>query len=140
MKNYIVNFWQTRSGDTLDPLALWLAYYEQVKIVNKTFKCGKQKGYYTDRGRMYLQYGKPDQRVMQPSEPYSYPYEIWQWYRVNDKASGMFYTNKKAVFVNKQIADNCYMVVHCDIKGELYNDRWRYEITKRDNNPNPDAT
>ena len=48
---------------------------------------------------MYLQYGKPDQRVMQPSEPYSYPYEIWQWYRVMDKTNGMFYTNKKAVFV-----------------------------------------
>ncbi len=140
MKNYIVSFWEGRSGDSLDPLALWLAYYDKVKIVNKTFKCGKQKGFYTDRGRMYLQYGKPDQRVMQPSEPYSYPYEIWQWYRVNDKATGMFYTNKKAVFVNKKIADDCYQVVHSDIKGELYNDRWRYEITKRETNANPDAT
>ena len=59
---------------------------------------------------------------------------------MQDKANGMFYTNKKAVFVNKKIADDCYQVVHCDIKGEQYNDRWRYEVTKRENNPNPDAT
>jgi GWxTD domain-containing protein len=140
MKNYIVDFWKKRSGDSLDPLQLWLAYYDQVKIVNKTFKCGKQKGYYTDRGRMYLQYGKPDQRVMQPSEPYSYPYEIWQWYRLQDKSNGQFYSNKKAVFVNKNIADDCYTLIHCDVRGEQYNDKWRFEVTKRETNPNVDAT
>jgi GWxTD domain-containing protein len=140
MKNYIVDFWEKRSGDSLDPLALWLSYYDQVKIVNQLFKCGKQKGYYTDRGRMYLQYGKPDTRVVQPSEPYSYPYEIWQYYRLQDKSNGQFYTNKRCVFVNKTIADDCYKLIHTDIRGEIYNDKWRYEITKRDTNPNIDAT
>lgn len=140
MKNYIVDFWQKKSGDSLDPLQMWLAYYEQVKIVNKTFKCGKQKGYYTDRGRMYLQYGKPDQRVQQPSEPYSYPYEIWQYYRIYDNTNGQFYNNKRCVFVNKNIADDCYTLIHSEIRGEQYNDRWRFEISKRETNPNIDAT
>jgi GWxTD domain-containing protein len=140
MKKYIVDYWQKKSGDSLDPLQLWLTYYEQVKIVNKMFKCGKQKGYYTDRGRMYLQYGKPDQRAVQPSEPYTYPYEIWQYYRIYDNTNGQFYNNKRCVFVNKNIADDCYKLIHTDIRGEQYNDKWRYEITKRDNNPNVDAT
>ncbi len=140
MKKYIVDFWQKKSGDSLDPLQLWIAYYDQVKYVNKTFRCGKQRGYYTDRGRMYLQYGKPDQRVQQPSEPYSYPYEIWQYYTVYDQTNGQFYHNKKCVFVNKNIADDCYKLIHCEIRGEQYNDKWRYEITKRENNPNLDAT
>lgn len=140
MKKYIVDYWQKRSGDTLDPLQMWLAYYEQVKVVNKLFKCGKQKGYYTDRGRMYLQYGKPDQRVQQPSEPYTYPYEIWQYYRLYDNSNGQFYNNKRCVFVNKNIADDCYKLIHSEIRGEQYNDRWRYEITKRETNPNMDDT
>jgi len=140
MKKYIVDYWQKRSGDTLDPLQMWLAYYEQVKIVNKLFKCGKQKGYYTDRGRMYLQYGKPDQRVQQPSEPYTYPYEIWQYYRLYDNSNGQFYNNKRCVFVNKNIADDCYKLIHSEIRGEQYNDRWRYEISKRETNPNMDDT
>ncbi len=140
MKKYIVDYWQKKSGDSLDPLQMWLSYYEQVKIVNKMFKCGKQKGYYTDRGRMYLQYGKPDQRAVQPSEPYTYPYEIWQYYRVYDNTNGQFYNNKKCVFVNKNIADDCYKLIHTDIRGEQYNDKWRFEITKRETNPNVDAT
>jgi len=140
MKKYIVDYWEKRAGDSLDPLQMWLAYYDNVKIVNKLFKCGKQKGYYTDRGRMYLQYGKPDQRVMQPNEPYSYPYEIWQYYRVYDNSNKQFYTNKRCVFVNKSIADDCYTMVHSEIRGEIYNERWRYEVSKRESNPNMDAT
>lgn len=140
MKKFIVDFWQKRTGDSLDPLQLWLTYYNQVKIANKEYKCGKQKGYYTDRGRVFLQYGKPDQRVVQPSEPYAYPYEIWQYYRIQDKTNNNFYTNKKFVFVNKNIADDCYQLIHSDMRGEVNNDRWRFEITKRQNDPNIDNT
>lgn len=140
MKKFIVDFWQKRTGDTLDPLQLWLSYYNQVKICNKEFKCGKQKGYYTDRGRVFLQYGKPDQRVLQPSEPYAYPYEIWQYYRVHDKTNDQFYSNKKFVFVNKNVADDCYQLIHSDLRGEVYNDKWQYEISKGQKSPNIDKT
>lgn len=140
MKKYIVDFWQRHSGDSLDPLQLWLAYYKQVIIANKDFKCGKQKGYFTDRGRVFLQYGAPNQRVVQPSEPNAYPYEIWQYYRIQDKTNGNFYTNKKFVFVNKDIADDCYKLVHSDMRGEVNNDRWRFDIMKRQNDPNIDNT
>lgn len=140
MKKFIVDFWQKRTGDSLDPLQLWLAYYNQVKIANKEFKCGKQKGYYTDRGRVFLQYGKPNQRSVQPSEPNAYPYEIWQYYRIQDGTNGNFYTNKKFVFVNKDIADDCFKLIHSDMRGENNNDRWRFEIMKRQNDPNIDNT
>ena len=133
MKKFIVDFWQKRAGDTLDPLAEWIKYYKQVVEVNKLFKCGKQGGYYTDRGRVFLQYGKPNQRSQQNSESYSYPYEIWQYYRIQDGATGQFYTNKKFVFVNKNIADDCYKLIHSDMRGEIYNDRWQYEVSKRNN-------
>lgn len=133
MKKYIVDFWQKKAGDSLDPLQMWLSYYTKVMEVNNTFKCGKQKGYYTDRGRVYLQYGKPSQRVMRPSDNDSYPYEIWQYYRLEDKATGQFFTNKKFVFVNKMVADDCYWLIHSDVRGEQNNPQWQYEIQKSDN-------
>ncbi len=131
MKNFIVDFWQRRAGDSLDPLQMWLNYYVQVTEVNKMFKCGKQKGYFTDRGRCYLQYGPPNQRVKQPSEPNSYPYEIWQYYRIKDNSSGQFYTNKKFVFVNQSIADDCFKLVHSTLRGEIYDEKWLFQIAKR---------
>lgn len=140
MKKFIVDFWTKKAGDSLNPLQLWLNYYKQVLEVNRTFKCGKQKGYYTDRGRAYLQYGPPNQRVQQPSEPYAYPYEIWQYYRIEDKVTGQFYTNRKFVFVNKAIADDCYLLIHSDMRGEINNPKWQYEVSKRNqtNNNNID--
>lgn len=138
MKKFIVSFWHKRSGDSLDPLMLWLGYYNQVKIANKEFKCGKQNGYFTDRGRVFLQYGKPNQRAQQPSEPNAYPYEIWQYYRILDNSTGQFYTNKKFVFVNKNIADGCFKLIHSDMRGEVFYDKWQYEISKGAKSPNID--
>lgn len=131
MRSYAVEYWKKEAGDSLNPLKIWLDYYKQVQEANALLKCGKQKGYYTDRGRVYLQYGKPDQRNQVNSEPNTYPYEIWQYYRLYDKATGRFFTNKKFVFVNEAIADNCYKLIHSDVRGEIYDERWRFKLVNR---------
>ena len=131
MRSYLVEYWKTEAGDSLNPLKIWITYYKQVLEANALMKCGKQKGYYTDRGRVYLQYGKPDQRNQVNSDPNAYPYEIWQYYRIYDKATGRFFTNKKFVFVNAAIADNCYELIHSDVRGEIYDERWRFKLVNR---------
>ena len=142
MKKYIIDFWERYAADTANPLKLWSNYYRDVQSVMKLFKCGKQPGYYTERGRVYLQYGAPNQRSQQFAEQNTFPYEIWQYYRLNDRATGAFFSNKKFVFVNKQLADDCYNLVHSDVRGEIFNDRWKFELTRRNNNgiANPDNT
>jgi GWxTD domain-containing protein len=141
MKKFIIDFWQRRSADTANPVKMWKSYYKRVQEVMVLFKCGKQKGYYSERGRVYLQYGKPDQRSQQPYEPNTYPYEIWQYYRLVDQVNGQFFTNRRFVFVNKNLGDDCFNLVHSDVRGEIYNDRWRFEVTRRNSNgvSNPDA-
>lgn len=142
MKNYVIDFWQRRAADTGNALKMWAEYYKDVQQVMVLFKCGKQQGYYTERGRVYLQYGAPSQRSVQNTDLNTFPYEIWQYYRLNDRATGQFFTNRKFVFVNKNLADGCHVLVHSDMKGEIYNDRWRFELTRRNNNglSNPDNT
>lgn len=140
MKKYVVNFWERYAADTANPLKLWSSYYREVQKVMKLFKCGKQAGYYTDRGRVYLQYGAPNIRSEQLAEQNTYPYEIWQYYRLTDKTNAQFYSNKRFVFVNKTLADDCFMLIHSDVRGEVLNDRWRFEVTRRNTNgiSNPD--
>ncbi len=142
MKKFVIDFWQRRAADTANPLNLWANYYKQVQQVMVLFKCGKQKGYYTDRGRVYLQYGPPSQRSQQPNEANTFPYEIWQYYRTTDASNGQFFSNKKFVFVNKMIGDDCYNIVHSDMRGENNNPQWQFEVTRRNNNGkgNPDNT
>lgn len=133
MKNFIVDFWQRRAADTANPLNLWADYYKNVQQVMVMFKCGKQKGYYSDRGRVYLQYGPPSQRSQQYNEHNTFPYEIWQYYRTTDGSTGQFFSNKKFVFVNKMLGDDCFMLIHSDMRGEVNNPRWQFELTRRNN-------
>ena len=140
MKNFIIDFWQRRAADTANPLKMWSTYYKSVQEAMALFKCGKQPGYYTERGRVYLQYGKPNQRSEQNMESNTYPYEIWQYYKLTDAVNARSFTNRKFVFVSKMLGDDCYNLVHSDTPGEINNDRWRYEVTRRNANglSNPD--
>ncbi len=134
MKHFIVDFWQRRAADTADPVKMWAKYYQNVQQVMKLFRCGKQPGYYSERGRVYLQYGPPNQRAMQHNEQNTYPYEIWQYYRLTDATNGQFFSNRKFVFVNKNLGDQCFVLIHSDLRGEVYNPRWQFELTRRNNN------
>jgi len=131
MRNYLIDYWKAESKDTIDPLILWFSYYKEVLEANANFKCGKQKGYYTDRGRVYLQYGKPDNRTQVNSEANTYPYEMWHYNRIYDRATKRFFSNKKFVFVNFAIADDCYKLIHSEVVGEIYDARWRYRLVSR---------
>lgn len=142
MKKFVVDFWERRAADTTSPLKLWGEYYKRVQQVMVLFKCGKQKGYYTDRGRVYLQYGAPSQRAQQYNESNTYPYEIWHYYRTTDESNGEFYSNRKFVFVSRNMGDECFMLIHSDMRGEINNPRWRFQVSR--SNPsgidNPDNT
>jgi GWxTD domain-containing protein len=131
MQQYIYAFWKNRNEK--DPEGEWKNYSEKVKVVNTLFKCGKQKGYYTERGRVYLQYGAPDSRQQVPFEPESYPYEIWQYYRINDPITAKMQTNKKFVFYDYSLDGNCYKLLHSDARGEMRDDRWQMKLKKRTN-------
>ena len=76
------------------------------------------------------------------AEENTFPYEIWQYYRLNDRSNNQFFSNRKFVFVSKMLGDDCYNLIHSNMRGEIYNERWQFEVTRRNNNglANPDNT
>lgn len=141
MQQYFYNFWLSRNEAT--PEAEWLKYYAEVRKVNEQFGTQIMKGYQTDRGRVYLQYGPPDQRVIVNNEPSSYPYEIWQYYtiRPNTYALNMYQagnttqTNRRFVFCDFDLVTNKYELIHSDARGEVRDDNWKLRLVKRDRPP-----
>lgn len=131
MQQYLYAFWMNR--DSKNPEAAWKRYRSQAVKVKKEYACGKVPGYMTDRGRVYLQYGAPSSAVQQAAEPDSYPYEIWQYYRLKDPVTGFFQTNKKFVFYNRELDGKCFELLHSDARGELRNDRWELVLKQRSN-------
>lgn len=128
MRQYFLTFWLNR--DETDPQHSWEKYRLEVRKVNKEFSTSIRKGYTTDRGRVYLQYGPPDNRVQRPREPSAYPYEIWQYYKLEKQS------NRRFVFYNRDLVTNDYELIHSDALGEIMNDQWQLLIHKRDTQTN----
>ncbi len=128
MQQYMLSFWMNR--DNQHPQEAWEKYFLEVRKVVKEFSTSIRKGYNTDRGRVYLQYGPPDNRTMMPHEPSAYPYEIWQYYKVKNQS------NRRFIFYNPDLVTNDYKLIHSDALGEIMNDQWQLLIYKRDTQTN----
>jgi len=92
-ENFIENFWRRRdpNPDT-EENEYREEYYERIAYANEKFSSGIP-GWKTDRGRIYIAWGKPDSIESHPSggaydrpsyegggSTTTYPFEVW-WYR-----------------------------------------------------------
>jgi GWxTD domain-containing protein len=124
LQQYFYGFWLRR--DSQNPEKAWLAYREQVKKAQVNFGTPIKKGYQTDRGRVYLEYGAPNTRSMQYSEPSTYPYEIWQYYTLNNTQR-----NRKFVFYSPDMVTSDFFLLHSDANGEIHDPRWQIDLRSR---------
>lgn len=114
-------FW--RQQEPLDPSLGFSLYREKVDYVESTFSTLKLHGFEVDRGRIFLKYGYPNDLVSIPAEAGSLPYEIWHYYRLNDKQR-----NVKFVFLKTVLASNNFDLIHSDARGEVKDPRWQLRI------------
>lgn len=123
-QRFLYNFWETRNP--ADPEHAWMQYYEQVRMVNGAYRTPISKGYDTDRGRVYLQYGPPNIISESYNEPSSYPYEIWQYYELPGGQR-----NKRFVFYTTDLVSNNFSLLHSDAIGEVSNYKWKIYLNSR---------
>jgi len=130
MKQFFLRFWQTRNE--INPQKAWEDYKFEVRKVNASYSTQVRKGYNTDMGRVYLQYGAPNTITDVPfdvsgllNEP-SVPYQIWHYYSINNNRE----RNKKFVFVASELRVKDYTLVHSDVTGEIQNYNWQSELVR----------
>jgi GWxTD domain-containing protein len=123
MQRYFYHFWYTRNN--LEPEKEWMEYFAEVVKVNQNYGTSIQKGYATDRGRVYLKYGPPNSIQKSEHEPNAYPYEIWHYYAIRNNREGKF------IFYCTDLVSNNYELLHSDVIGEIQNINWQLELHKR---------
>jgi GWxTD domain-containing protein len=128
MKRFMYNFWILRNPD--NPEEAWLTFWKEVEKVNGAYSTNIYKGYDTDRGRVYLQYGPPNTISPNYFEPNTYPYEIWHYYTLRDHISAD-QSNRKFVFAQTEQGSAEFDIIHSDAKNEINNRRWNYDLHKR---------
>lgn len=122
-RKHMQQFWLQTSG--ANAYNAWMIYKTQVMMVEKLYATNYQAGYETDRGRVYLQYGPPNNVFARETSPSEYPYEIWHYYKIKT------FSNKQFIFYNPDLVNKGYRLLHSNMVGEQQNYRWQQALAKR---------
>lgn len=130
MWRFMYDFWVKRNAE--DPEKAWIAYWKEVEKVDASFTSNHKKGYDTDQGRVYLQYGPPNTISPFHIEAETYPYEIWHYYTLQDHLSSP-QSNRKFIFANMSRGSKEFELLHSDATNETNNRHWNYDLHRRSN-------
>lgn len=126
-RKFMQQFWSLT--EPKKPYEAWIKYKAQVDLVEQKFADNLQAGFETDRGRVYLKYGSPNNIVTQTQKNASeYPYEIWQYDKI-----GRF-SNKQFVFYNPDLVGQRFVLLHSNMLGEQNNPNWKSELNRGNKN------
>ncbi|MBS1765101.1 MAG: GWxTD domain-containing protein [Bacteroidetes bacterium] len=123
MKNFFYDFWQQQNP--ADPEGAWKTYKEKVDMIQRKYGTRAFKGYNTDMGRVYLQYGPPSSINKGEFEPNTYPYEMWHYDKIKNQ------TNKMFVFYSKDLLSRNYTLLHSDMPGEPNEPAWNIILRQK---------
>jgi GWxTD domain-containing protein len=113
---FLAEFWAHK------PLGFKEEYFRRVVYTNENFRSLGRKGYNTDRGRVYIFYGQPDDIERHPNEAEARPHELWTY---NSLQGGVFF-----VFVQRSQGSD-YQLVHSTHRNEIHDDNWERQIIVR---------
>lgn len=84
-RNYLRQFWARRDPNPATPRnEAQEDYYRRIADANQRFREGGSAqipGWRTDRGRIFLKYGPPDEVLSRPQAGVGNPYEVWKYTR-----------------------------------------------------------
>lgn len=118
---FLMNFWNdhdptpgTAKNEYLDQIQ------QRYKFANEKFGWGKTEGWNTDRGRILIKYGQPNEIERHYLEPETDSYEVWYYHQ-----------NRNYEFDFADIHDNGdFVLLNSNKEDEVHNDNWKELITK----------
>lgn len=108
-RKVILNYWKSREG-----IISREDYLERAAFAKRQWS-GLRDGWRTDRGRIILTYGRPDEIERNPHSVDTRPHEIWMYFNIEGGV--------EFVFVDKR-GINDYELVHSSARNELQDYDW----------------
>ncbi len=124
MRTRLFSYWANR--DPNKPKAAYDKYMEVAKAVDNQFNSGFGHGFESDRGFIFLKYGRPTNMISVTDEPESAPYEIWFY----DQFPFTGQSDVKFLFYNPSYAAGQYELLHSNARGEVDNPQWLVQLYK----------
>jgi len=120
-RKYLFNFWQIRDEYPETPInETKISYFERVDYAQSKFAgLSNKEGWRTDRGRVYIVYGKPSEIERYPNESETKPHEVWHYESLEGGVE----------FVFADLSGySDYQLIHSTKRGELSLPNWEEKI------------
>jgi GWxTD domain-containing protein len=115
-RNFLRDFWASRdAAESPDGGTARDRYLGLIREADRQFTRQGSEGWRTDRGRVMVVYGTPDNIERHPSTSETHPYEVWEYQALQ---GGVVF-----VFVDR-MGFGAYRLVHSTHISELRNDNW----------------
>lgn len=122
LRQFLTNFWRARDRGSEVPLGKSRReYFSRIDYANEVFNSMGREGWQTDRGRVYLIYGEPDEYERHASSMDMLPHVIWYYHNLEGGA--------QFVFADRGGFGE-YQLIHSSYRKELQNPNWESVIRK----------
>ncbi len=121
-RTFLTNFWKRYDPmPNTDENEFKLDYIERLNYANANFGTMHKEGWKTDRGRVLLTYGRPDEIERHYMDIGMNPYEIWQYH--NLEGGAIFVFGDRTGFGE-------FELLHSTYSRELYQPDWEKLLTR----------
>lgn len=119
-RRFLFEFWERRdpSPGTFEN-EMKLEYLRRSEYASQAFSTGRKEGWQTDRGRVYIVYGPPDEYDRHAADMAMKPYEIWLYHELQGGVHFVF---------GDILGFRDYILIHSTHRDELRDDNWEVQI------------
>jgi len=122
-RKYLHNYWN--GFDPKNPEKSYQLFINLAHQIDAAYASGFGYGFETDRGRIWLKYGPPNDKVSIEEDPNAPPYEIWVYNEFPKTKQRVV----KFLFYNPSLG-NDFILLHSNCRTEINNPRWLKELYK----------
>lgn len=121
-KSYLAQLWKGWDTRPETPVnEFWTEYFQRIAYADKNFSSAFVPGWKSDRGRIVIKFGIPNEVERFPAETDARPHEVWYYYREG---------RKKFIFADIE-GQGRYELVFSSDERELTRPDWRLIIGER---------
>ncbi len=112
-RRFLFQFWNGKGGKS--GLRIFRAFVQRVEYANANFSESKQAGWQTDRGRIFILYGKPSEIQYYANLPGFREFQAWSYENIEHGV--VFIFGVTGSFGN-------FKLLHSTKTGEIHNEAW----------------